>query len=88
MAQQIIHERNHCPCGPHVLPGWGSPTPMCARARVRACGRARMRAYMRACGRACVRVRVRIRVRARIRACTRVGVCVWARAHTCVVMGL
>ena len=42
---------------------------MCARARVRACGRARMRAYMRACGRACVR----IRVRARIRACTRVG---------------
>lgn len=29
---------------------------MCARARVRACGRARMRAYMRACGRACVRV--------------------------------
>ena len=61
---------------------------MCARARVCACGRARMRAYMRACGRACVRVRVRIRVRARIRACTRVGVCVWARAHTCVVMGL
>lgn len=29
---------------------------MCARARVRACGRARMRAYMRACGRACGRV--------------------------------
>lgn len=29
---------------------------MCARARVRACGRARMRAHMRACGRACVRV--------------------------------
>ena len=26
---------------------------MCARARVRACGRARMRAYMRACGRVC-----------------------------------
>lgn len=50
-AQQIIHEQNHCPCGPHVLPGWGSPTPMCARARVRAC----VRAYMRACGRACVR---------------------------------
>lgn len=32
---------------------------MCARARVRACGRARMRAYMRACGRVCVGVRER-----------------------------
>lgn len=39
-AQQIIHGRNHCPCGPHVLPGWGSPTPMCARARAYAYGRA------------------------------------------------
>lgn len=27
MAQQIIHERNHCPCGPDVLPGWGFSTP-------------------------------------------------------------
>lgn len=43
---------------------------------------------MRVYARVGVRVRVRIRVRARIRACTRVGVCVWARAHTCVVMGL
>lgn len=90
MAQQIIHEQNHCPCGPHVLPGWGSPTPMCARARVRV--RVYARVGVRVCVRTCVCVgvcvRVRIRVRARIRACTRVGVCVWARAHTCVVMGL
>lgn len=77
MAQQIIHERNHCPCGPHVLPGWGSPTPMCARARVRACGRARMRAYMRARGRvcacahtcACAYPRVYARRRVRMGAC-------------------
>ena len=77
MAQQIIHEQNHCPCGPHVLPGWGSPTPMCARARVRACGRARMRAYMRACGRvwacahtcACAYPRVYARRRVRMGAC-------------------
>lgn len=76
MAQQIIHEQNHCPCGPHVLPGWGSPTPMCARARVRACVR------MGAC------VGVRVCLRARVWACVyaRRRVRVYARAY--VVMGL
>lgn len=49
MAQQIIHEQNHCPCGPHVLPGWGSPTPMyaCAYVRVRMCACAYPRVYAR-----------------------------------------
>lgn len=76
MAQQIIHEQNHCPCGPHVLPGWGSPTPMCARARVRACGRARMRAY------ACAYPRVCTRVGACVRMGVRVGVCACMRVPT------
>ena len=64
---------------------------MCARARVRACGRARMRAYMRACGR--VRVRNTCAC-AYPRVCTRVGVCVGIGACACmgvrmdVVMGL
>lgn len=55
---------------------------MCARARVRACGRARMRAYMRAC----VRVRVRNtcacaypRVYARRR--VRMGACAYMRGY-------
>lgn len=55
---------------------------------MRVYARVGVRVCVRTCVRVGVRVRVRIRVRARIRACTRVGVCVWARAHTCVVMGL
>ena len=53
---------------------------MCARARVRACGRARMRAYMRACGRACACAHTcacaypRVYVRRRVR----MGVVAWA----------
>lgn len=69
MAQQIIHGRNHCPCGPHVLPGWGSPTPMCARAYVRV----RVRMRMRACVRVCVRVSARVYVRAWVRGCVVMG---------------
>lgn len=74
MAQQIIHEQNHCPCGPHVLPGWGSPTPMYACAYVRV--RVRMRARIRACVRAWAHVGVCGRV------CMRVGVCAYVRVPT------
>lgn len=64
----------------------GALPPPCVRVRVYA--RVGVRVCVRTCVCVGVCVRVRIRVRARMRACTRVGVCVWARAHTCVVMGL
>lgn len=56
---------------------------MCARARVRACGRARMRAYMRACGRACACAHTCVcaypRVYARRR--VRMGACAYMRGY-------
>lgn len=56
---------------------------MCARARVRACGRARMRAYMRACGRVCACAHTcacaypRVYARRRVR----MGVCAYMRGY-------
>lgn len=72
MAQQIIHGQNHCPCGPHVLPGWGSPTPMyaCAYVRVRMCACA----YPRVC--------------TRVGVCVGIGACACMGVRMDVVMGL
>lgn len=56
---------------------------MCARARVRACGRARMRAYMRACGRVCACAHTcacaypRVYARRRVR----MGACAYMRGY-------
>ena len=54
---------------------------MCARARVRACGRARMRAYMRACGRACGRVCACAYPRVYARRRVRMGACAYMRGY-------
>ena len=81
MAQQIIHERNHCPCGPHVLPGWGSPTPLCTR--VWACAYACVHACVWvcvcacACAHTCACAYPRVYARRRVR----MGVCAYMRGY-------